>query len=135
MSDAKPLESAPAYRVVGLPGDGIGPEVYEAAQQVLGVLERTRGLRIELDEQLIGGAAVDATGQPLPPETVAACRQADAALLGAVGGPKWDGHPAEQRPELGLLKLRAEFGLFCNLRPIVTHPALHAFSPLKPEHL
>jgi 3-isopropylmalate dehydrogenase len=135
MSDAKPLDSAPDYRVVGLPGDGIGPEVYEAARQVLGVLERTRGLRIELDEQLIGGAAVDATGQPLPLETVAACRQADAALLGAVGGPKWDGHPAEQRPELGLLKLRAEFRLFCNLRPIVTHPALHAFSPLKPEHL
>ena len=124
-----------AFRVVGLPGDGIGPEVYAAACQVLAILRDTRDLRIELDEQLIGGAAVDATGSPLPQPTIDACRAADAALLGAVGGPKWDGYPAEQRPELGLLKIRAEFGLFCNLRPIVTHPALHEFSPLRPERL
>lgn len=123
------------YRVVGLPGDGIGPEVYQSACQVLDVLEASHDLRIELDEQLIGGAAVDATGQPLPQQTIDACQQADAALLGAVGGPKWDGNPADQRPELGLLKIRAEFNLFCNLRPIVTHPALHAFSPLKADHL
>jgi 3-isopropylmalate dehydrogenase len=127
--------SHPVFRIVGLPGDGIGPEVYASACQVLAVLQETRGLDIELEEQLIGGAAVDATGVPLPPATIEACRRADAALLGAVGGPKWDGNPAGQRPELGLLQLRAEFGLFCNLRPIVTHPALHAFSPLRPERL
>jgi 3-isopropylmalate dehydrogenase len=127
--------SGVSFRVVGLPGDGIGPEVYASACRVLGVLRQTHGLLVELDEQLIGGAAVDATGTPLPQQTIDACRQADAALLGAVGGPRWDGNPAEQRPELGLLKIRAEFSLFCNLRPIVTHPALHAFSPLRPERL
>jgi len=129
------LMTSRSFKIVGLPGDGIGPEVYAAACQVLAVLQETHGLRLELDEQLIGGAAVDATGLPLPPETIAACRAADAALLGAVGGPQWDDRPAEQRPELGLLQIRAEFSLFCNLRPIVTHPALHAFSPLRPERL
>jgi 3-isopropylmalate dehydrogenase len=124
-----------AFRVAGLPGDGIGPEVYASACRVLAMLQHTHGLRVELSEQLIGGAAVDVTGSPLPQQTIDACRQADAALLGAVGGPKWDGLPADQRPELGLLKIRAEFSLFCNLRPIVTHPALHAFSPLRPERL
>jgi len=127
--------NAQPFRVVGLPGDGIGPEVYASACQALTVLRHTHGLEIELDEQLIGGAAVDATGSPLPQKTIDACRRADAALLGAVGGPNWDGNPAEQRPELGLLNIRAEFSLFCNLRPIVTHPALHAFSPLRPERL
>jgi 3-isopropylmalate dehydrogenase len=124
-----------AFRVVGLPGDGIGPEVYASACRVLAVLQETHGLRIELDEQLIGGTAVDAAGDPLPQATIDACRQADAALLGAVGGPQWDSHPAELRPEKGLLRIRAELNLFCNLRPIVTHPALHAFSPLRPERL
>jgi 3-isopropylmalate dehydrogenase len=123
------------FKVVGLPGDGIGPEVYAAACRALAVLEDTHGLQIKLDEQLIGGAAVDATGVPLPQQTIEACRRADAALLGAVGGPKWDGCPAEQRPELGLLQIRGAFSLFCNLRPIVTHPALHGFSPLRPEKL
>ncbi len=123
------------FRVVGLPGDGIGPEVYASACRVLAVMQDQFGLHIELDEQLIGGSAVDATGSPLPQATIDACRQADAALLGAVGGPKWDGNPADQRPERGLLRIRAEFNLFCNLRPIVTHPALHVFSPIKPEHL
>jgi 3-isopropylmalate dehydrogenase len=127
--------STPSFRIVGLPGDGIGPEVYASACAVLAVLQETHGLNIELEEQLIGGAAVDATGLPLPPATIEACRRADAALLGAVGGPKWDGNPAELRPEKGLLQIRAEFKLFCNLRPIVTHPALHAFSPLRPERL
>ncbi|RPH99781.1 MAG: 3-isopropylmalate dehydrogenase [Lysobacterales bacterium] len=127
--------STPSFKVVGLPGDGIGPEVYASACAVLAVLQETHGLNIELEEQLIGGAAVDATGSPLPPATIEACRRADAVLLGAVGGPKWDGNPAELRPEKGLLQIRAEFNLFCNLRPIVTHPALHAFSPLRPERL
>jgi 3-isopropylmalate dehydrogenase len=124
-----------AFRIVGLPGDGIGPEVYASACQVLAVLQETHGLNLELEEQLIGGAAVDATGSPLPPATIDACRRADAALLGAVGGPKWDRLPADQRPERGLLRLRSEFGLFCNLRPIVTHPALHAFSPIRADRL
>lgn len=122
-------------RIVMLPGDGIGPEVCASARQALDTLSEVRGLRFELREERIGGAAVDATGSPLPQETVDACRDADAVLLGAVGGPKWDDYPAEQRPEKGLLNIRAEFGLFCNLRPIVTHPALHRFSPIRAERL
>jgi 3-isopropylmalate dehydrogenase len=109
--------------------------VYASACQVLAVMEEQFGLSIELNEQLIGGSAIDATGSPLPQATIDACREADAALLGAVGGPKWDGNPAEKRPELGLLKIRGEFQLFCNLRPIVTHPALHGFSPIRSENL
>jgi 3-isopropylmalate dehydrogenase len=135
MSNEHLKSESRSYRVVGLPGDGIGPEVYQSARQVLAVLEESHGLHIDLDEQLIGGAAVDATGLPLPQQTIDACRRADAALLGAVGGPKWDGFPAEQRPELGLLQIRAEFNLFCNLRPIVTHSSLHAFSPVKADRL
>jgi 3-isopropylmalate dehydrogenase len=123
------------FQIVGLPGDGIGPEVYTSACRVLEVMEQSYGLSIQLDEQLIGGAAIDATGDPLPAATIDACKSADAALLGAVGGPKWDTNPADQRPEMGLLRIRAEFNLFCNLRPIVTHPSLHSFSPLRPERL
>ena len=128
-------ESVKPFRIVGLPGDCIGPEVYASACRVLDVLAGVHGFHYELDEQQIGGAAVDATGKPLPQATIDACKKADAALLGAVGGPKWDKLPAEQRPELGLLQIRAAFNLFCNLRPIVTHPALHGFAPLKPELL
>ncbi len=135
MSNDTTNKTTRSFRVVGLPGDGIGPEVYASACQVLAVMDELFNLPIELDEQLIGGAAVDATGTPLPQATIDACKSADAALLGAVGGPKWDHQPAERRPELGLLKIRAEFDLFCNLRPIVTHPALQAFSPLRPERL
>jgi 3-isopropylmalate dehydrogenase len=135
MSKDSANKTKPAFRVAGLPGDGVGPEVYQSARQVLAVMGELFNLPVELDEQLIGGAAVDATGTPLPQATIDACKAADAALLGAVGGPQWDNHPAEQRPELGLLKIRAEFNLFCNLRPIVTHPALHKFSPLRPERL
>jgi len=123
------------FRIVALPGDGVGPEVYAAAVAVLDVLGPRFGLSFELDEQLIGGAALDATGDPLPAATIDACRKADAILLGAVGGPKWDPNPPQLRPEKGLLRIRAEFGLYCNLRPVVTHPALHAFSPLRPEKL
>ena len=135
MSEQQLSGSAPAFRVVGLPGDGVGPEVYASACRVIGVLRESHGVLIDLDEQLIGGAAVDAAGVPLPPETVNACHQADAVLLGAVGGPKWDNQPAEKRPELGLLQIRAEFNLFCNLRPIVTHPSLYSFSPVKADRL
>lgn len=128
-------ENKTSFRIVGLPGDGVGTEVYASAVQVLGVISERFGVTFELDEQLLGGAAVDATGDPLPPATIAAGKRADAILLGAIGGPKWDNNPAEQRPEKGLLRIRAEFGLFCNLRPVMTHPALHAFSPIRPERL
>jgi 3-isopropylmalate dehydrogenase len=123
------------YRIVGLPGDCIGPEVYQSARRVLQTLAGAQGFSYELNECLIGGAAVDATGVPLPQETIDACKDADAALLGAVGGPKWDGNPAEQRPELGLLQIRSALNLFCNLRPVVLHPSLQHFSPLKPDRL
>jgi 3-isopropylmalate dehydrogenase len=123
------------FKVTALPGDGVGPEVYASARAVLEELGRTHGLAVELEEQLIGGAAVDATGDPLPPDTIKACRESDAALLGAVGGPKWDDNPREKKPEMGLLRIRAEFNLFCNLRPIVTHPALHRFSPIESGRL
>jgi 3-isopropylmalate dehydrogenase len=126
---------AKSFRVVALPGDGVGTEVYAAAVQVLDVLTPQFDVDIQLDEQLIGGAAVDATDDPLPPATIAACESADAILLGAVGGPKWDANPAEKRPEKGLLRLRSRFNLFCNLRPVVTHPALHRFSPIKQDKL
>ena len=135
MSENSKRTADKTFRVVGLPGDGIGPEVYQSACSVLAVMEESFGLSVQLDEQLIGGAAFDATGDPLPQATIEACKNADAALLGAVGGPKWDANPADKRPELGLLRIRAEFNLFCNLRPIVTHPALHSFSPLRPERL
>jgi len=135
MSSASKLKPGGPYRIAALPGDGVGREVFASAKDVLAQIRSQFQIDLLLDEQLIGGAAVDATGDPLPPATIAACRQADAILLGAVGGPKWDSHPAAQRPEKGLLRLRAEFGLFCNLRPVVTHPALHRFSPLKPEKL
>jgi 3-isopropylmalate dehydrogenase len=135
MNKTLDVNRARSYRVAALPGDGVGREVFAAAREVLALVGRLFHIDLLLDEQLIGGVAVDTTGDPLPPETIAACRKADAILLGAVGGPKWDNHPAEQRPEKGLLRIRAEFGLFCNLRPVVTHPALHRFSPLKPERL
>ena len=129
------MENSKHYRIVGLPGDCIGPEVYRSAAQVLQTLAGVQEFTYELVECHIGGAAVDATGVPLPQETVDACKKADAALLGAVGGPKWDGMPAEQRPELGLLQIRAALNLFCNLRPVVLHPSLQHFSPLKPDRL
>ena len=123
------------HRVVALPGDGVGPEVYASGRAVLDALCPRFGFRIRLEEHLVGGAALDATGDPLPDATLEACRAADAVLLGAVGGPKWDANPREKRPERGLLRLRSGLGLYCNLRPIVTHPVLYRFSPLRPERL
>ncbi len=118
-----------------LPGDGIGPEVVSAAREVLEATATLFGHTLELVEALIGGAAIDATGVPLPPETLALCQRADAVLLGAVGGPKWDDPTAAVRPEQGLLELRRALGLFANLRPVVSHPVLGRASPLKPEVL
>jgi 3-isopropylmalate dehydrogenase len=91
------------------------------------------GHRFTFEEALVGGAAVDACGDPLPAETLALCRAADAVLLGAVGGPAWDRHPRDQRPESGLLRLRQALGLYANLRPVTVHPALEDASPVKPE--
>ena len=115
--------------VLVLPGDGIGPEIVTEAVKVLGALN----LDIEIDSALIGGAAVDATGNPLPEETMTKARAADAILLGAVGGPKWDGNPMEQRPEKGLLGIRSQLELFANLRPAILYPQLAEASTLKPE--
>jgi 3-isopropylmalate dehydrogenase len=114
-----------------LPGDGIGPEVIAGARVVLEAVARSFGHRFEFREAAIGGCAIDATGEPLPAETLAACRGANGVLLGAVGGPQWSDPAALVRPEQGLLALRRALGVFANLRPVMTHPALYAASPLK----
>ncbi len=118
-----------------LPGDGIGPEVTAQAERLLDHIAGLGGHRFVVERRPIGGAAIDAVGQPLPSNTLASCRQADAVLLGAVGGPRWDDPKATIRPEQGLLALRRELALFANLRPVTPHPALFGTSPLKPERL
>jgi 3-isopropylmalate dehydrogenase len=115
-----------------LPGDGIGPEVAREGARVLSEVARLFGHQLELAEALVGGAAIDATGAPLPAETLALCRRADAILFGAIGGPRW-GPSARVRPEQGLLALRKELGLFANLRPVTVNPRLASSSPLRPE--
>jgi 3-isopropylmalate dehydrogenase len=122
-------------KLVLLPGDGIGPEIVAEGRRVLERVAVRFGHRFDFSERLIGGAAIDATGDPLPEETLAACRGAEAILLGAVGGPKWDDPRAKVRPEQGLLGVRRALGLFANLRPVRVHPALVATSPLKPERV
>lgn len=114
-----------------LPGDGIGPEVTAAARVVLEAVARGFGHRFEFREGAIGGCAIDAAGVPLPDDTLQLCLAADGVLLGAVGGPQWSDPSAPVRPEQGLLALRRALGVFANLRPIATHPALYAASPLK----
>ena len=116
-------------KICVLPGDGIGPEIMAEAVRVLRALD----LKFEMEEALLGGSAVDATGNPYPEATSKLAREADAVLLGAVGGPKWDGLPREQRPERGLLGIRKELGLFANLRPAILYPELANASSLKPE--
>ncbi len=118
-------------QVVLLPGDGIGPEVVRAATEVLERVGTLHGHRIVTVEHLIGGCAIDATGEPLPAATLEAARGADAILLGAVGGPRWSDPHASTRPEQGLLAIRSELGLFANVRPIVAHPQLLDASPLR----
>ena len=122
-------------KIVMLPGDGIGPEVTAEAELLINVVAEKYGVSLELQTELIGGAAIDATGDPLPAASLAACREADAIVLGAVGGPKWSNPDARVRPEQGLLKIRKELGLFANLRPVRLHPKLLDASPLKPEIL
>jgi 3-isopropylmalate dehydrogenase len=119
-------------KILVLPGDGIGPEITAEALRVLEVLRRD-GLSIEIEQGLLGGCAVDAAGDPYPAATQALARAADAVLLGAVGGPKWDQLPRPQRPERGLLGIRKDLGLFANLRPAILYPELANSSTLKPE--
>jgi 3-isopropylmalate dehydrogenase len=116
-------------KICVLPGDGIGPEIIAQAVRVLNSLD----LKFELEEALLGGAAVDATGSPYPEATQKLAREADAVLLGAVGGPQWDSLPREKRPERGLLGIRKDLNLFANLRPAILYPELANASTLKPE--
>ncbi|MCA3132297.1 MAG: 3-isopropylmalate dehydrogenase [Betaproteobacteria bacterium] len=119
-------------KIAVLPGDGIGPEIVGEAIKVLDTLRRD-GLRVEMETAPIGGAGFDAAGDPLPEATLALARQADAVLLGAVGGPKYDALPRDKRPEQGLLRIRQALGVFANLRPAIVYPELAAASSLKPE--
>jgi 3-isopropylmalate dehydrogenase len=120
-------------KITLLPGDGIGPEVVAEGVKVLKAVGAKFGHTFEFTEALAGGIAIDQTGNPLPAESLAACQQADAVLLGAVGGPKWSDPKAPVRPEQGLLKLRKELGLFANIRPVKIYPALADASTLKRE--
>ncbi len=123
------------YKVVLLPGDGIGPEVTGAAVRVLDTIIDQSGHSLQSAEYKIGGCSIDQYGTALTDEALAACKAADAVLLGAVGGPKWDNPTAPVRPEQGLLALRKGMGVFANLRPVSVHPALVDASPLKPDRL
>lgn len=116
-----------------LPGDGIGPEIMSVAVDVLKAIGSKHDLEFTFTEALIGGAAIDETGEPLPAETLSACRQSDAVLLAAIGGYKWDNLPRQKRPETGLLGMRAGLGLFANLRPATILPQLIDASSLKRE--
>lgn len=121
------------YKLVLLKGDGIGPEIVNEAVKVLDKAAEKFNFTVEYEEALLGGCAIDATGVPLPEETVAKCKAADSVILGAVGGPKWDTLPGNLRPEAGLLGIRGALGLFANLRPAVIFEPLKNASPLKDE--
>ncbi|MEB3311404.1 MAG: 3-isopropylmalate dehydrogenase [Snowella sp.] len=121
------------YRLTLLPGDGIGPEIMAIAVDVLNVIGKQFDLDFTFQEALIGGAAIDATGQPLPEETLTTAQNSDAVLLAAIGGYKWDTLPRQQRPETGLLAIREGLGLFANLRPATIFPQLIDASTLKRE--
>ncbi len=123
------------YRIVTIPGDGVGPEVVEAARRVVDAVAGRHDFRVGWREVLAGGVAIDTYGVAIRPEDVAVCEAADAVLLGAVGGPKWSDPSAPVRPEQALFALRGGLGLYANLRPVSVHPALVAASPLRPELL
>ncbi len=122
-----------SYRITLLPGDGIGPEITAVTRQLLDAVSRRHGFELVYDEQPMGGAAIDATGEPLPASTLEACKHANAVLLAAIGSPQYDSLPREKRPETGLLGLRAGLGLFANLRPVKIIQALVDASSLKRE--
>ena len=124
---------AAVKKIAVLPGDGIGAEVAPIAVQALRTALKGEGVYLEVEEGLLGGCAIDATGSPLPAETLKLCAAADAVLLGAVGGPQWESLPMRQRPEKGLLGLRSGLQLFANLRPALLFAPLAAASSLKPE--
>lgn len=121
------------FSIAVIKGDGIGPEIVDEALKVLDTVGRKFSHSFEYHEVMMGGCAIDATGQPLPEETVNICRQSDAVLLGAVGGPKWDTLPGDKRPEKGLLGIRSALGLYANLRPAVLFEPLKDACPLKPD--
>ncbi|MEG0157308.1 MAG: isocitrate/isopropylmalate family dehydrogenase, partial [Anaerovoracaceae bacterium] len=121
------------YNIARIPGDGIGPEVILEATRVLETIGEKYQHQFNFMEVFAGGAAIDRFGQCLPQETIDICKQADAVLLGAVGGPKWDNLPGEERPERALLGLRKELGLFANLRPAILFDELKDACPLRPE--
>jgi 3-isopropylmalate dehydrogenase len=120
-------------KLLVLPGDGIGPEVMRETRRIIDWMERRRMVSFEISEGLVGGAAIDATGSPCPDATVEAAMGADAVLFGSVGGPKWDSLPFDQRPELGILRLRKDLGLFANLRPAVVLDPLADASALRAD--
>lgn len=121
------------YNIAVLRGDGIGPEIVDETVKVLNKVADKFGFRMNFEYALLGGAAIDETGVPLPDETVDICKSSDSVLLGAVGGPKWDSQPGSNRPEAGLLGIRKALGLYANLRPAVIFPPLREASPLKSE--
>lgn len=122
-----------SFKILLLPGDGIGPDVMDAGKQVLDHLARPAGLSLTFERGLIGGAAIDKTGSPLPQETVKAAKAADAVLLGAVGGPQWHSLSGDKRPEAGLLALRSALEVYANLRPIHVRQTAARHSPIKRE--
>ena len=121
------------YKITVLPGDGIGPDIVREAVKVLDAVAKKLGHTMVYDYQLMGGIAYDKTGNPLPEETMTSALQSDAVLLGAVGGPQWDGLKGDVRPEAALLGIRKGLGLFANIRPAKIYPALSAACPLKQE--
>ena len=123
------------HRIALIPGDGIGPEVVAEAAAVLRAVARIYSRELALEEHPMGGAAIESRGLPLPPETLEACRDSSAVLLGAVGGPRWDGLAGDKRPEAGLLALRSGLGVYANLRPARVFPQLAEACPLKPRLL
>ena len=125
----------PTYRVATIPGDGVGPEVVAAARRVVDAAGAQFDFAIDWSEHIVGGAAIDAYGVAIRDEDLTACGEADAILLGAVGGPKWSDPSATVRPEQALFALRGGLGLFANLRPVSVHPTLVTSSPLRPELL
>ena len=122
-----------SYKIALIKGDGIGPEIIEEAVKVLDAVSYAEGFELKYEEYLLGGAAIDATDDPAPKETLEGVKQADAVLFGAIGGEKWDNLPREKRPESGLLKLRKEMEVFANIRPVTVYNELVNASTLKPS--